>query len=135
MGPLGNRCPFPEPYLAYLLGSPVKEPSLQAPLIEIHHFYGPPSFIFQHPWYTIPLPGSPVGPLQREMPVSRAFLYTSSRVPSKTAPPYRFSSQSSHRDAPPLEPPSSISQKERVGTTCLCSYITPEHHAKRAYDT
>ena len=26
-GPYGNRCPFPEPYLAYPLGSPVKEPS------------------------------------------------------------------------------------------------------------
>jgi len=27
-GPYGNRCPFPEPYLAYLSGSPVKEPPL-----------------------------------------------------------------------------------------------------------
>jgi hypothetical protein len=53
--------------------------------------------------------------------------------PSKAAPPSRFPSQSSHRDAPPREPPSSISQKERVGTRCLRSYITPEHHAKRAY--
>jgi len=27
-GPYGNRCPFPEPYIAYPLGSLVKEPSL-----------------------------------------------------------------------------------------------------------
>jgi hypothetical protein len=34
-GPYGSRCPFPEPYLAYPLGSPVKEPSRQVPLIEV----------------------------------------------------------------------------------------------------
>jgi len=34
-GPYGNRHPFPEPYLAYLPGSPVKEPSRQVPLIEL----------------------------------------------------------------------------------------------------
>jgi hypothetical protein len=34
-GPYGNRCPFPETYPAYLSGSPVKDPSLQVPLIEL----------------------------------------------------------------------------------------------------
>jgi hypothetical protein len=34
-GTYGNRRPFPELYLSYLLGSPVKEPSLQVPLIEL----------------------------------------------------------------------------------------------------
>ena len=34
-GPYGNRRPFPEPYLAYPSGSPVKEPSLHVPLIEL----------------------------------------------------------------------------------------------------
>jgi len=34
-GPYGNRCPFPEPYLAYPSRSPVKEPSLQVTLIEL----------------------------------------------------------------------------------------------------
>jgi hypothetical protein len=34
--PYGNRHPFPEPYLAYPSGSPVKEPSLQEPLIELN---------------------------------------------------------------------------------------------------
>jgi hypothetical protein len=32
--PYGNRRPFPEPYLAYLSRSPVKEPSLQVPTIQ-----------------------------------------------------------------------------------------------------
>ena len=31
--PYGNIRPFPEPYLAYSLGSLVEEPSLQVPLI------------------------------------------------------------------------------------------------------
>jgi hypothetical protein len=34
-GPYGNRGPFPEPYLAYLAGLPVKEHSLQVPLIQL----------------------------------------------------------------------------------------------------
>jgi hypothetical protein len=34
-GPYRNRRPFPEPYLAYLSESPVKEPSLQVPLIQL----------------------------------------------------------------------------------------------------
>jgi hypothetical protein len=75
-GPYGNRHTFPEPYLAYPSGSPVKEPSLQVPLIEVPQrqtlrFQSPPSFIFQSPRYTSPLLGSPAGPLWREMPVSR----------------------------------------------------------------
>jgi len=91
-GPYGNRHPFPEPYLAYPSGSPVKDPSLQVSLIELPRTempqpYSPPSFTFQIPQYTSPLPGSPAESLWREMPVSRAFLYTSSRVPSKGAHP------------------------------------------------
>jgi hypothetical protein len=35
-GPYRNRRPFPEPYLAYPSGSPVKEPSLQVPFIELN---------------------------------------------------------------------------------------------------
>jgi len=34
-GPYGNRRSFPEPYLAHPSGFPVKEPSLQVPLIEL----------------------------------------------------------------------------------------------------
>ena len=59
-GPYGNRRPFPEPYLTYLSGSPVKEPSLQIPLIElpwreVPHSQSPPSFIFQLLPYPSPL--------------------------------------------------------------------------------
>ena len=81
-GPYGNRHPFPEPYLAYPSGSPVKEPSLQVPIIELPQRD------------TSPLPGSPMGPLWREMPISRAFLYISSRVP-ESSPPSMFPSQTS----------------------------------------
>jgi hypothetical protein len=48
-GPYGNRHPFPEPYLAYPSGSPVKEPSLQVPIIKLPQREMPqflePSFI------------------------------------------------------------------------------------------
>jgi len=33
VGLYGSRHPFPEPYLTYLSGSPVKEPSLQVPFM------------------------------------------------------------------------------------------------------
>jgi len=53
-GPYGNRCPFPELYLAYPSGSPVKEPSLQVPLIELPQrellYFQSPPFVFQSPW-------------------------------------------------------------------------------------
>jgi hypothetical protein len=29
-GPYGERCPYPEPFVTYLLGSPVKESYLEA---------------------------------------------------------------------------------------------------------
>ena len=49
-----------------------------------------PSFIYlTSPVYkpTSPLPGSPVGPLWREMPVSRAFLTHPPGFPVKSPPP------------------------------------------------
>jgi len=52
-----------------------------------------------------PLPGSPLGPLWREMPISRAFPYISFKVPHKGAPhpgsPDRAPTES---DAPFPEP-------------------------------
>jgi len=58
--------------------------------------------------------GSRKGPLWREMPVSRAFLYTSFRVPSKAAPhpgsPIRASMEI---NAPFQSPPSSTSPSPR----------------------
>jgi hypothetical protein len=34
-GLYGERCPYPEPFLTYVPGSPVKEPSLQVPFTEL----------------------------------------------------------------------------------------------------
>jgi len=65
-GPYGNRHPFPEPYLAYPSGSPVKEPSLQVPIIELPQRD------------TSPLPGSQWGPYGERCP---------SPEPSFTYPP------------------------------------------------
>jgi hypothetical protein len=63
-GAPGNRHSFPEPYLTYSSGSPVKEPSLQVPLVELP---------------------------QREMLCSRVLLHSSFKVPGYE-PPSRFPS-------------------------------------------
>ena len=76
-------------------GSPYRALSERdAPLLE-------PSFIHlaKSPVYE-PLPGSPAGPQWREMPYSRAFLYTSARVPIKDPPPGSPHRAPSERDAP-----------------------------------
>ena len=51
------------------LGSPRKAPTERER--EMLRFQSPPSFIFQRPRYTSPLPGAPAGPLWRHMPVSK----------------------------------------------------------------
>jgi hypothetical protein len=76
-GPYGESCPPAEPSFTRPPGSLVKEPSLQVPLIEL---------------------------FRRELPACRAFLYTSSRVPSKgTIPPRSPHRAPSERYAPFLE--------------------------------
>jgi len=78
--------------LTYLSGSPVKEPSLQVPLMESPQTEMPPSFIIQSPQDMSALPYTKL-PLDlkqllwREMPVTGAFINISSRVPSKGALP------------------------------------------------
>jgi hypothetical protein len=66
-----------------------------------------PSFIhFQSPQYMSPPPGSPAGLIWREMPISRAFLYITFRVPSK-GPPLQVpltELPQREKDAPFLEP-------------------------------
>jgi len=91
-GPYGERCPSCRAFLYTSFRIPSKgtlPPGF--PRREMPLSWSSPSFIFQRPRYTSPLPCSPTGPLWREMPVSRASLYTFSRVPSKgPPPPFRF---------------------------------------------
>jgi len=58
-----------------------------------------------------PLPGSPAGPLWREMPISRAILYLYFRAPVKETPPPSGSPDRA------LELPSPISQSPCTNTT------------------
>ena len=61
----GNKCQFPDPYLAYPSGSPVKEPSLQVPLLELPHLGCSVSRALYHSSFKVPVtlsPSSPVGP-------------------------------------------------------------------------
>jgi hypothetical protein len=48
-GPCGNRRPFPEPYLAYPSGFPLREPTLQVPLIELPRREMPHSSVYEPP--------------------------------------------------------------------------------------
>jgi len=59
-----------------------------------------------------PLLGSPAGSLWKEMPITRDLFYITFRVPSKGAP-FRFPSQSSHRERCCISrvPSSAISQE------------------------
>jgi len=88
--PYEKRCLSPEPSFTYPSGSPVKEPPPVSPhraRIERDAPFPETSFICL--WKSLvnePTPGSPARTLWREMPDSRAFLYTSFRSPSKGAP-------------------------------------------------
>ena len=91
--PLWQEMPIPEPYFSYLLGSPVKEPSLygvpsdrDAAFLEPSFIHRSKSPVYETPsWFQVPLGRK--RPLWRETPVSRTFLNMSSRVPSKGALP------------------------------------------------
>jgi len=60
-------------------GAPMERNALLQSLHNLH-----PS---QSPRYVSPLPGSPTGPLWKEVPVTRSFLYIIFKAPSKGAPP------------------------------------------------
>jgi len=82
MGPYRERCPYPETFLIYLPGSPVKEllpplhprpPSMEPLQREKLHPQSP-----LHPSLKVPgrqalLQVPQTGPLWKEMPISRAF--------------------------------------------------------------
>jgi len=82
-----------------------------APFLEPSFIHNSKSLVYKPPPPDSRFPLDIKGPLWREMPVSRAFLNISSRVPSKGALPRGHPHwASSERNAPFLEPPSSISQ-------------------------
>ena len=88
--------------LAYPLGSPVKELSLQVPIIELPwrempHSQSSPSFIFQIPGIQASSRFPSRTPMGRDAHLQSLF-YITFRVRSKGAPPSRFPSQSAHRE-------------------------------------
>ena len=73
-----------------------------------------------------PLPGSPMGPPWREMPISRAFLYIDFRVPSKGAPPpWSPHRASTVRNAPFPEPSFICLSKSMVNEPTPGSQLVP----------
>ena len=54
-------------------------------------FHSPPSSIFQKSQSTNPLPGSPMVPIWRELPISRVFFYMSLGFLSKSSPDRKIS--------------------------------------------
>jgi hypothetical protein len=99
--PIETDAPCPEPSCIYLSKSPVKEPPVQVP------YQGPygercsspePSIhISQSPPVKEPPSKFPIGALQREMSITRAFYMYNLESPVKE-PPSRFPSQSPHRE-------------------------------------
>jgi len=98
-GPCGDRRPFPVPYLAYLLVSPVKEPLLQFPLAELPQRererererdvpFLEPSFTYlsKSPVYESPSRFPSGTPIERNARL-QSHCYISSRVPSDAVPP------------------------------------------------
>ena len=60
-GPYGEVCPYPEPFLTYLPGSPVKEPSALSLFREKHSIPRAPFIHLSKSSVDEPRPGSPVG--------------------------------------------------------------------------
>jgi len=75
-GPYGESCPFPEPSLAYPSGSTVKEPILQVPLTELPFPEPSPSVCQESPVNEPPSLFPNGAPMEKEIPFSRAFFYT-----------------------------------------------------------
>ena len=90
-GPHGERCPYPETFLAYLPGSTVKELPPSPPPRSLCRERCPipraASSSSQSPRWTSPPPGSPDGaPMERDARLQSLF-YISFRVPRKGALP------------------------------------------------
>jgi len=104
--PYGKGRPFSEPYFTCHSGSLIKEPSLQVSHRERRALFRAHLHLSLNvPGQRAP-PGSPMGPLWRKMPISRAFLHISFRFLRTAAPiPSRFPNRAPiERDAPFPEP-------------------------------
>ena len=100
--PYGNRRLFPEPYSACLLESPVKEPSLQVPLISSLRERCPTPGALLHLSFKVPRIRAPIqvpqwGPYGERCPSPEPSFTHPPGSPRKP-PPLRFPSQSSHRE-------------------------------------
>ena len=84
----GERCPYPETFLTYLPGSPVKELHPQSPLRTALKVSARRAL----------LQAPQLGPLWKEMPVSRDVFTYPSGSPAREPSPSKFPSQSSHRE-------------------------------------
>jgi len=107
MGPLWGEMPVSRTFLYITfrvpskgVWSPPQVPLTMLPHRETLHFQSPPSSISQRPWY--------VGPLWREMPISRDFLYITFSIPSP--PPGSPHRAPIERDAPFPEPSNYLSK-------------------------
>jgi len=98
----GERCPYLENFLTYIPGSPVKE----FPRVPIHGASSKGEAPSLEPLLTALkisarralLQVPQLGPLWKEMPVSRAFFTYPSGSPARELSPSKFPSQSSHRE-------------------------------------
>ena len=118
VGPLRKHMPISSALLSISFGVPSKGALLSgsphrasserdAPLLE-------PSFIhLSNPRYMSPLPGSPAGPLWREMPVSRAFSTLPSGSPVKDPPLQVPLIERPQREMLHFHSPPTISQNSR----------------------
>jgi len=113
-GPCGERCTYLEPFLTYLLGSPVKEPSQRPSTLSLFrekHSIPRVSFIHLSKSPVDEPPSMfPIGVLMERDAHLQSLFYLS-RVPSKGAlPPGSLHRALIERDTPPAEPLSAISE-------------------------
>jgi len=105
MGPCGERCPYPEPFLTYLPGSPVKEHSPEAvctePLQrETLHSWSPLQPSLKAPSRRAPFEVPQRGPYGNRCPSPKPFLPILQGT-QRGNPLSRFPSQGSHSERHP----------------------------------
>ena len=104
-GPHGQKCPYPETFLTYLPGSPVKELPSPPPRPPSRSLFRERRFICRAPFIHLskPLVDEPSsrfprwGHYGKRCPSPEPFLHIL-QVPQQGSPPSRFPSQSFHRE-------------------------------------